>query len=182
MKSTMTNFSVAALAMISSGAMAAPVAIDTMYVATGSWNEGGSPSIPNPWTFSGNGSDLTAANNQTYGSPFTFFFNPVYIYSSDGTYAPYGGSPAAGGPTINGMVDAATGTITVDMSNWTMSWYSFNWNQGNSNVTGSWNSTTGAYNIAWSSTMLGGPFNGSTGNWSLQGTAVAVPEASTYGM
>ena len=194
MKFTLKKMAAAKLlAVISTGAMAAPVAIDTMYASTGSWNEGGAPGTPSSWVFSGADIDLTAANNQSYGSSFTFFGAPVYVFSGDGTYAPYGGAAVAGGPTISGTVDAETGTITVNMSSWTMRWDTsslsqdpgstgFTWNQGNPSVTGTWNSTTGAYNIAWSSLMLGGPFDGSTGNWTLQGTAVAVPEADTWAM
>lgn len=183
MKFTMTKIAVASLlALGSTGAMAVPVAIDTMFAQTGSFNLGGTPGTPGAWAFSGAATDLTAANNQAYGSSFTFFNAPVYTFSGDGTYAPYGGTPVVGGPTINGTVDATAGTITVDMSNWTAHWNGTNFNQGASAVTGTYNSTTGAFNIAWSSTVSGGPFDGQTGNWSLQGTAAPIPEASTYGM
>lgn len=181
--STMKKIAAAVvLATAAMGAQAAPLAIDTMYAATGSFNLGGMPGTPGSWTFSGAAMDLTAANNQAYGSSFTFFGGPVFAFSSDSTYAPYGGAAVVGGPTINGTVDAATNSITVDLSNWTAHWNGTNFNQGASSVTGTWNSGTGAFNIAWASTVVGGPFNGQTGNWTLQGTAAAVPEAETYAM
>lgn len=181
----MTKIAAAAvLAVASTGAMAVPVAIDTMFAANGSFDLGGTPGNPGSWAFSGAAMDLTAANNQAYGTSFNFFSQPVSVFSGDGTYAPYGAAAVVGGPAIGGTVDAATNSITVDMSNWTAFWNGTNFNQGAPSVIGTWNSGTGAFNIAWSSTVVGGPFNGQTGNWSLQGMAAAapVPEASTYGM
>lgn len=180
----------AVLAAASTGAMAVPVAIDTMFGATGSFSLNGTPGTPNPWAFSGAGMDLTAANNQAYGSSFTFFGGPVNVFSGDGTYAPYNtgtadpDAPVNGGPTINGVIDAAAGTITVDMSNWTANWNGTNFNQGAPVVTGTYNSGSNSFDIAWTSTVVGGAFNGQTGAWSLQGTVTAapIPEASTYGM
>ena len=182
MKFAMTKIAAAAvLAMASTGALAVPVAAVYMDAATGSFNLGGSPGTPGSWAFSGAGQDLIGDINVAYGSSFTFFGGPVYAFSGDGTYAPYTGAAAPGGNPISAMVDASAGTITVDLSSWTAHWNGTNFNQGSSAASGTWDAMTGAYNIAWSSTVVGGPFNGQTGNWSLQGVA-AVPEASTYGM
>ena len=182
MNFTMTKIAAAAvLAMASASAMAVPVSAAYMDAATGSFDLAGTPGNPGSWSFSGAGQDLIGDINVAYGSSFTFFGNPVNVFSGDGTYAPYGGTPVTGGNPISAMVDADAGTITVDLSSWTAFWNGTNFNQGTAAATGSWDAVTGAYDIAWSSTVVGGPFNGQTGNWSLQGVA-AVPEASTYGM
>lgn len=183
MKFTMTKIAAAAaLAMASTAAMAVPVAATSMHALTGSFNLGGSPGTPGSWSFSGAATELIGAQNTTFGSSFTFFGNPVNVFVGDGTYAPYGGTAVVGGNPISAMVDATAGTITVDLSSWTAYWNGTNFNQGSAAATGTYNAGTGTFNIAWSSTVVGGPFNGQTGNWSLQGNVAAVPEASTYGM
>lgn len=182
MKFQMTKIAAATvLALASASAMAAPQSVVSLIANNGSFNLGGSPGTPGSWAFSGAGQNLIGDINVAYGSSFTFFGNPVNVFSGDGTYAPYGGAPVQGGNPISAMADDVAGTITVDLSSWTAFWNGTNFNQGSAAATGSWNSTTGAFNISWSSTVQGGPFNGQTGNWSLQGVA-AVPEASTYGM
>lgn len=182
MKFAMTKIAAAAvLAMASSAAMAVPVAAVSMDAQTGSFNLGGAPGTPGSWSFSGAGENLIGDINVAYGSSFTFFNMPVSVFSGDGTYAPYGGAAVQGGAPISAMLDADAGTITVDLSSWTAYWNGTNFNQGSPTATGTWDSVTGAFDIAWTSTVVGGPFNGQTGAWSLQGVA-AVPEASTYGM
>ncbi len=184
MKFTMTKIAAAAaLAFASSASMAAPVAAVSMDALTGSFDLGGSPGAPGSWSFSGAGTNLIGLQNTVLGSSFTFFGGPVDVFVGDGTYAPISGAtvPVQGGNPVSAVLDADAGTITVDLSAWTASWNGTNFNQGSSAATGTWNSTSGAFDISWASTVVGGPFNGQTGNWSLQGVA-AVPEASTYGM
>lgn len=182
MKFHMTKIAAATvLALASTGALAAAQSVVSMTADTGSFDLGGSPGTPGSWAFSGAGMDLIGDINVAYGSSFTFFGGPVPVFSGDGTYAPYGGTPVTGGNPISAMVDAGSGTITVDLSSWTAHWNGTNFNQGTASAGGTWDAMTGAYSISWSSTVVGGPFTGQTGNWSLQGVA-AVPEASTYGM
>lgn len=182
MKFTMTKIAAAAvLAFASTAALAVPVAAVSMDAATGSFSLGGTPGTPGSWAFSGAGQNLIGDINVAYGSSFTFFNAPVSVFSGDGTYAPYGGTPAPGGAPISAMLDADAGTISVDLSSWTAYWNGTNFNQGTSTATGTYDSVTGAYDIGWASTVVGGPFDGQTGAWTLQGVA-AVPEASTYGM
>lgn len=71
-------------------------------------------------------------------------------------------------------------TLTVDLSSWTANWVNLNLYQGSSSATGTWDQATGAFNIGWSSTVVGGPFNGITGVWTLQGHA--VPEPATLAL
>lgn len=188
MKLTMTKIAAAtALAMASTAAMAVPVAATSMHALTGSFDLGGSPGTPGTWNFSGAATELIGAQNTAFGSSFTFFGNPVNTFVGDGTFAPYGGTPVSGGNPISASVDAAAGTITVDLSSFTAYWNGTNFNQGTPSATGTYNAGNGTFDIAWSSTVVGGPFDGQTGHWSLQGnvtagSVAAVPEASTYGM
>ncbi|MEW6677563.1 MAG: PEP-CTERM sorting domain-containing protein [Pseudomonadota bacterium] len=173
-----------AAALLVAGSMSAQAAtmnVDIMSVSGGSFNLGGSPGTPGSWSVAI--ADLTSGY-QDFGSAFTFFGGPVYMFTSDGGSTPHGGSAVAGGPVPSAMVDDVAGTITVDLSAWTAHWNGTNFNQGSSSVSGTWNSVTGAYNIGWSSTVAGGPFNGQTGNWTLQGvaTVAAVPEPESYAM
>jgi hypothetical protein len=183
MNFNMTKIAAAAvLAIAATGAQAATLNVSSLFANTGSFDLGGSPGTPGSWNFSGAGNELIGDINVAYGSSFTFFGNPVSVFSGDGTYAPYTGAAVTGGTPISATVDNVANTITVNLSSWTAFWNGTNFNQGTGAATGTWNAITGAYNIAWSSTVVGGPFNGQTGHWALQGIAVAVPEASTYGM
>ena len=183
MKFTMTKIAAATvLAMASTAAMAVPVAATSMHALTGSFNLGGSPGTPGSWAFSGAATELIGAQNTALGSSFTFFGGPVNVFLGDGTYAPYGGAAVQGGNPVSAMVDATAGTITVDLSSWTAFWNGTNFNQGTPTATGTYDANAGTFSIGWASTVVGGPFDGQTGNWTLQGNVAAVPEASTYGM
>ena len=77
-------------------------------------------------------------------------------------------APAA---TIDGT------TITVDHRALSVSWNGQHFNQGapgpdgsGSPATGTYDSASGAYTLDWTTTVVGGPFNGFTGVWHLAGT------------
>jgi hypothetical protein len=90
----------------------------------------------------------------------------------------------------SGLADVApslsvTGNqVTGNFSAWTAEWNSIYFNQGAPKpgsepfpgptrpVNGTYNSRTRAYQIIWYSLIVGGPFNGFTGYWHLQGTLV----------
>ena len=72
------------------------------------------------------------------------------------------------------------GSITADLSAWTAYWNGTNFGQGGI-ATGTVDAL-GNYSVTWSSTVVGGAFDGMTGVWTMTGTVAAVPEASTYGM
>lgn len=70
--------------------------------------------------------------------------------------------------------------LTGNFSAWTAEWNKIYFNQGAPKpngsypgltrpVTGSYNSKTRAFTITWYSAIVGGPFNGFTGFWHLQG-------------
>jgi hypothetical protein len=71
--------------------------------------------------------------------------------------------------------------ITGNLTAWTASWNKIYFNQGSPKpggatvsptqpVTGTYNAKTKAFTITWYSAIIGGPFNGFTGFWHLQGT------------
>ncbi|MGA2452451.1 MAG: hypothetical protein ABSG93_02940 [Solirubrobacteraceae bacterium] len=74
--------------------------------------------------------------------------------------------------------------VTGNLSAWTAEWNSIYFNQGapkpgsepfpgpTKPVIGTYNSRTKAYQIIWYSLIVGGPFNGFTGYWHLQGTLI----------
>jgi hypothetical protein len=79
-------------------------------------------------------------------------------------------------------------TLSGNLSSWGVGWNNQYFNQGapkpdgtlpgnTTAVTGTYDSATGAYELQWSSLIVGGPFNGFTGLWILAGTF--EPAAST---
>jgi hypothetical protein len=83
-------------------------------------------------------------------------------------------------PTIR--VDNA-GKLSGQISAWSAAWNNLYFNQGSpkpdgsspgltSPVTGTYDAKTHAFVLTWASQVVGGPFNGFTGYWHLQGTFV----------
>jgi hypothetical protein len=76
------------------------------------------------------------------------------------------------------------GKISGQLEAWSASWNKLYFNQGSPKpggarpgltapVTGTYNAKTHAFVLAWTSQVVGGPFNGFTGEWHLTGTFVA---------
>lgn len=172
-----------ALAALASAAQAAPV-VD-LTVTSGTFEM---PTVTMaPVAFGDFGWDLVDGYGQN-DNLFSFFGGPVGIFTGDGTAAttptsptpPFGGTPVAGGAVPTG--DVTGSTITMDLSAFTAAWNGTNFNQGASNVVGTWDSNTNTFTASWQSTISGGAFDGKTGIWTVTGLAAPVPEASTYGM
>lgn len=175
---------IAAAVALSAAAMSAQaVDFTSMTVTGGTFTMAGVG--PNPFIVANltPGLDLLAGNNQqinTGGALFNFgFFGPVNAFLSDGSYMPFGGAAAGGSATAPSASGTLGGSITVDLSAWTANWNGNNFGQGGI-ATGTVDAA-GNYSISWSSTVVGGSFDGQTGSWTMTGVA-AVPEASTYGM
>jgi len=83
-------------------------------------------------------------------------------------------------PSLSVTGDRLTGNFNA----WTAEWNSIYFNQGSPKpgserypgftkpVTGTYDKKTKAYQIIWYSLIVGGPFNGFTGYWHLQGTLI----------
>ncbi|MHB1913375.1 MAG: PEP-CTERM sorting domain-containing protein [Acidiferrobacteraceae bacterium] len=128
--------------------------------------------------------NLQTANQQS-GYP--------YAFTSNGTTAPDGGTATGFSAPVPSFTvtatSATTGTISGNLSAWTLYYSGVNYNQrptdnvGNSiPITGTWDPSTGAYSLSWGSftTLSGGTTVTST--WTMNGIATPVPEASTSAM
>ena len=115
-------------------------------------------------------------------SQFTGF--PILTYTAaanlDDSPAP---GTIPGGPVPTGLLDTVTGTISMDLSSWFMTWNGNQMNAGTGKndgvtsalATGTWNPITGEYFLSWTSQVTG-TLTG-TSFWELSGTATpsAVP-------
>jgi hypothetical protein len=71
-------------------------------------------------------------------------------------------------PSIRLTGDTLTGQVQAVTAEWNGQYFA----QGSTSVTGRYNPKTHAFLLTWSSPISGGPFNGFTGSWHLQGTFV----------
>jgi len=80
------------------------------------------------------------------------------------------------------IVDTA-GKLSGQIADWDAQWNGQSFNQGSPKsdgtlpgsttpLTGAYDAATGHYVLEWRSLIIGGPFNGKTGEWHLQGTFV----------
>jgi hypothetical protein len=69
-------------------------------------------------------------------------------------------------------ITATSGHLSGNVEAFSASWHGLYFDQGSKAVTGTYNSSTGAYKLTWTSTISGGPFNGFTGQWVLTGKFV----------
>jgi hypothetical protein len=81
-------------------------------------------------------------------------------------------NPQTGGknptPSITLSGDTLSGQVQAVTAEWNGQYFA----QGSRSVTGRYNPKTRAFLLTWSSPISGGPFNGFTGYWHLQGTFV----------
>jgi hypothetical protein len=143
----------------------------SLSITGGSFNMagvGGAAISPGP------GQPIVAGIYQGTGVPgdsltsFSFFGGPVNTFTA--ASAP-GGVP--GGPVPTGSVDDVAGTISMDLSSFIAFWNGTFFNQGNA-ASGSYNAVTGAYDLSWSRLIVGGPFSGFTGAWTINGIATVA--------
>lgn len=178
---------------------AAVLNVTNLTVTGGSFYLTGSPTV-NPAITAGPGEPIVTggyqggtANASAEPNPaqtltnFKYFGTPVYTFTAQSAEnlvsAPTG--TIAGGKAPSGTIDTGAGTLSMDMSGWFASWNGTNFNQGGaatgtiSSCTVSNGATTCAYTMAWRSTVVGGPFNGQTGVWSLNGTVSTAAATTT---
>jgi hypothetical protein len=168
-----------ALGSVVATAQAAVYNIASMSVTGGTFFMQGVTPVPAPFTTIGPNTNLVGGYiNGGVGSPaadpntivgFSFFGAPVNTY----TAAVSNIGAIAGGPVPTGTVDDVAGTISMDLSSFFANWNGTDFNQGQNPSTGTWNSGTGAYSLTSTKLIVGGPFNGFTGTWVLNGVAVA---------
>lgn len=105
--------------------------------------------------------------------PSIFNLRGFPTYVSTNKIDPVDGRTAYSVPAI---VDHGDGTISADLSAWDCLWNGTHFNLGapksagkNPDPTGTYDKGTGVYTLSWKSLIVGGPFNGFTGEWKLVG-------------
>jgi hypothetical protein len=135
-----------------------------------------------------------------FGAPVQGVYKTVNTYTANSNMGDAGSAAGTipGGPAVTASAASFTNgaAISFDLRSFFANYNGTDFNQGSGkdavgNLDGSFatgtlsncSGNTCDYSIGWSSYIVGGPFDGNTGVWTMTGTAVAaVPEASTYGM
>jgi len=79
------------------------------------------------------------------------------------------------------LIKEKSGRLTGQVESWSADWNNLHFNQGSpkpdgtnpgltQSLSGTYNAKTRAFVLTWASQVVGGPFNGFTGYWHLQGT------------
>ncbi len=103
---------------------------------------------------------------------------PQYVYTAasnvnhNGNSTPPATGSLPGGLVPRGTVDDVAGSINMDLSSWFANHAIMDQNLGSSDVMGTWDSTTGAYDMSWTATLTQGPGAGGTVTWNLQGNTL----------
>lgn len=160
-------------------------------IVTGTY-QGGTFDSATGGTYGGSGSTLTN---------FTYSGFPVYTYTaanSDNCQGTGCSGLIPGGPYAapTGTVDTTADTITMNLPSWFATYGSTDFNVGTGNgqpstsatATGTYNPTTGAYTLSWTSEVYQPQslaFNGQVSDWTLSGIATvgsvaAVPLPATF--
>jgi hypothetical protein len=88
--------------------------------------------------------------------------------------------PVSGAAVPAPTIRVKAGKLSGQVEAWTADWNNLHFNQGSpkpdgtkpgltQSVTGTYNAKTHAFVLTWASQVVGGPFNGFTGYWHLQG-------------
>lgn len=114
-------------------------------------------------------------------------FQPTKFYGVEFAVATDSTDPQTGTAVRTPSISDRGGVLSGDLRAFTVSWNNQHFNQGSpkpdgttpgktSGPSGTYNSSTGAFQINWSSQIVGGPFNNFIGTWHIEGTF--VPAAS----
>ena len=116
-------------------------------------------------------------------------FQPTRFYGVEFAVATDPTDPQSGTAVKAPSISANGGTLSGDLRAFTVSWNNQHFNQGapkpdgtspgrTSGPTGTYDPSTGAYKLSWSSQIVGGPFNNFTGTWQIEGTFVPASTSS----
>ncbi len=131
----------------------------------------------------GTGYSPTPATQGNILRPFSFFGVATYVGTNPVSYQSGNSHPA---PTANvdmGSCVGSTCALSMDLSSWEVMWNGSAFEQGPRPINtgpfelavGTYDLLTHAYSLTWESQINGGPFDGITGYWHLEGTVAAVP-------
>lgn len=147
------------------------------------------PDVPHPYNWDGIGSGAgtgygrSPTTQSTMLEPFAFGSSLTHIGTNPIGYQS-GEAHAAPTADISNCV-GNTCTLSMDLSSWEVMWNGSAFEQGprplNSGpfvpAVGTYDLATSAYSLTWNSQIKGGPFNGVTTTWHLEGTVVPIPAA-----
>lgn len=175
-------------------------AADGGYIQLGSFqNYVTNPDVPHPQGWQGDtnndgipeggagaGYSTTLTSTANIFAPFSFFGTSTHIGTLPVSYQS-GNTNVA--PSADVDLNNCTGSVcalSADLSSWEVFWNGSSFQQGPRPVntgpftmaTGTLDTSTGRYELHWSSQIYQGPFNGVTGYWHIEGThVVPVPAA-----
>jgi hypothetical protein len=126
----------------------------------------------------------TPAFNAQGGALVNSIVQPQSFTAIDFSIATNKVDPQTGKSVPAPSLSVAGGKISGQLESWSASWNKLYFNQGSPKpggakpgltapVTGTYNAKTHAFLLTWTSQVVGGPFNGFTGEWHLTGTFVA---------
>ena len=145
------------------------------------------PNVPHPYNWDGlgaaAGTGYSGITQSTMLTSFDFFGTPTFGGTNPISYQS-GEAHAAPTADISNCV-GNTCTLSMDLSSWEVMWNGNAFEQGPRPLNtgafvpavGTYDLATSAYSLTWNSQIKGGPFNGVTGYWHLEGTVVPVPAA-----
>jgi hypothetical protein len=121
-----------------------------------------------PFDASGNGIDAK-------------IIQPVKFFAVNFALSSNPADPVSGAKVPAPSIKVSGGKISGDLSALNVAWNHQQFNQGapkpdgslpgiSAAPTGTYDASTGAYTLDWSSEIIGGPFNGFTGVWHLEGS------------
>ena len=149
-----------------------------------------SPDTPHPFNWdgaggkAGTGYSTSPTTSSTLLTPFFFGSSLTYVGTNPISY-----QSGLAHPVATADISACVGnscTLSMDLSAWEVMWNGSAFEQGPRPVntgpfvpaTGTYDLSTQAYSVTWASQINGGPFNGVTTYWHLEGTVVPVPGAA----
>ena len=120
--------------------------------------------------------------------PFSFAGVPTYVGTNPISYQSGNGHPAPSAEITNCVGSICT--LSLQLESWEVMWNGSAFEQGPRPVntgpftlaTGTFDQSNNHYSVLWASQINGGPFNGVTTRWYLEGVLVPVPEPATYSM
>ncbi|MHB8455192.1 MAG: VPLPA-CTERM sorting domain-containing protein [Acidiferrobacterales bacterium] len=145
------------------------------------------PNVPHPYNWDGKGASAGtgySASPTVLASivqPFIFAGDATYVGTNPISYQS-GNSYAAPTADLSNCVGNSC-TLSVDLSSWEVMWNGSAFQQGPRPVNtgpfvpavGTYDTGTHAYSLTWTSQISGGPFNGVTGHWHIDGVVSTVP-------
>jgi hypothetical protein len=126
----------------------------------------------------------TPAFNAQGGALADSIVQPQSFTAIDFSIATNSKDPQTGLSAPPPAISVSNGKLSGQIEAWSAAWNKLYFNQGSPKpggaepgltapVTGTYNAKTHAFVLNWTSQVVGGPFNGFTGDWHLTGTFVA---------